>query len=86
MQAVQTLVMLNIALGVATFVIVIITYRFGKGFIGNLAILVGLILGTALAMLCGVTDFSEVGRSQWVSIVTPLYFGLQPLTLLLSFL
>ena len=27
-------------------------------------------------MLCGVTDFSEVGRSQWVSIVTPLYFGL----------
>ena len=32
---------LNIALGVATFVIVIITYRFGKGFIGNLAILVG---------------------------------------------
>ena len=67
---------LNIALGVATFVIVIITYRFGKGFIGNLAILVGLILGTALAMLCGVTDFSEVGRSQWVSIVTPLYFGL----------
>ncbi len=67
---------LNIALGVATFVIVIITYRFGKGFIGNLAILVGLILGTALAMLCGVTDFSEVGRSQWVSIVTPFYFGL----------
>ena len=68
--------LLNIALGVATFIIVIITYRFGKGFIGNLAILVGLILGTALAMLCGVTDFSEVGRSQWVSIVTPFYFGL----------
>ena len=76
---------LNIALGVATFVIVIITYRFGKGFIGNLAILVGLILGTAPLCFVGV-DFSEVGRSQWVSIVTPLYFGLQPLTLLLSFL
>ena len=67
---------LNIALGVATFAIVIVTYRFGKGFIGNLAILVGLILGTALAMICGITDFSEVGRSQWVSIVTPFYFGL----------
>ena len=29
-------------------------------------------------LLCFVvlTDFSEVGRSQWVSIVTPFYFGL----------
>ena len=68
--------LLNIALGVATFILVILTYRFGKGFLGNLAILVGLILGTALAMICGITDFSEVGRSQWVSIVTPFYFGL----------
>ncbi|MDU7842024.1 MAG: nucleobase:cation symporter-2 family protein [Veillonella sp.] len=52
---------LYIALGVATFVLVILTYRFGKGFLGNLAILVGLILGTALAMIVGITDFSEVG-------------------------
>lgn len=77
---------LYIALGVATFILVVITYRFGKGFLGNLAILVGLILGTALAMICGITDFSEVGRSQWISVVTPFYFGLQHLTLLLSFL
>ncbi|MDU1673487.1 MAG: nucleobase:cation symporter-2 family protein [Veillonella sp.] len=67
---------LYIALGVATFVLVILTYRFGKGFLGNLAILVGLILGTALAMIVGITDFSEVGRSQWISVVTPFYFGL----------
>ena len=49
---------LYIALGVATFVLVVLTYRFGKGFLGNLAILVGLILGTALAMIVGITDFS----------------------------
>ena len=67
---------LYIALGVATFVLVVLTYRFGKGFLGNLAILVGLILGTALAMIVGITDFSEVGRSQWISVVTPFYFGL----------
>ena len=41
-----------------------------------MAILVGLILGTALAMIVGITDFSEVGRSQWISVVTPFYFGL----------
>ncbi len=68
---------LYIALGgVATFIIVVLTYRFGKGFLGNLAILVGLILGTALAMITGITDFSEVGRSQWISVVQPFYFGL----------
>ena len=27
-------------------------------------------------MIVGITDFSEVGRSQWISVVTPFYFGL----------
>lgn len=66
----------NIALGAATFIIVVLTYRFGKGFIGNLAILIGLILGTVLAMCIGITNFDEVGKSQWLSIVEPFYFGL----------
>lgn len=66
----------NIALGVATFVIVVLTYRFGKGFIGNLAILIGLILGTVIAMFVGITNFDEVGKAQWISVVQPFYFGL----------
>ena len=58
---------LYIALGVATFVLVILTYRFGKGFLGNLAILVGLILGTALAMIVWYYRFFQrLGRSQWI--------------------
>lgn len=65
----------NIALGVATFVIVVLTYRFGKGFFGNLAVLVGLILGTVLAMAIGITNFDEVSRAQWISIIEPFYFG-----------
>ena len=72
---------LYIALGVATFVLVVLTYRFGKGFLGNLAILVGLILGTALAMIVGIMNFSEVGRSQWISVAdTHSILAFQPLT------
>ena len=52
------------------------TYRFTKGFISNLAVLIGLIGGTIIAMVLGVTNFEEVGRAQWVSVIEPFYFGL----------
>lgn len=66
----------NIGLGFITFLIVVFTYRFTKGFISNLAVLIGLIGGTIIAMVLGVTNFEEVGRAQWVSVIEPFYFGL----------
>lgn len=66
----------NIGLGFITFLIVVFTYRFTKGFISNLAVLIGLIGGTIIAMALGVTNFEEVGRAQWVSVIEPFYFGL----------
>ncbi|WP_251421743.1 nucleobase:cation symporter-2 family protein [Veillonella agrestimuris] len=66
----------NIGLGFITFLIVVFTYRFAKGFASNLAVLIGLIGGTIIAMALGVTNFDEVGRAQWVSVIEPFYFGL----------
>ena len=66
----------NLGLSFITFLIVVFVYRFGKGFLGNIAVLVGLFAGTAIAMAMGVTDFSAVGKSEWVSIIQPFYFGL----------
>ena len=56
----------NIGLGFLTFLIVVFVYKFAKGFLSNLSVLIGLIAGTAIAFAMGVANFDEVGRSQWV--------------------
>lgn len=66
----------NIGLGFITFLIVVFVYKFTKGFLGNLSVLIGLIAGTAIAFAMGVASFEEVGRSQWVAFIEPFYFGL----------
>ncbi len=57
----------NIGLGFLTFLIVVFVYKFAKGFLRNLSVLIGLIAGTAIAFAMGVANFDEVGRSQWVA-------------------
>lgn len=66
----------NIGLGFITFLIVVFTHRFAKGFVGNLSVLIGLIVGTVIAMAMGVTNFNEVGKAHWISVIEPFYFGL----------
>lgn len=67
---------MNLFLALITLVIVIFVYRFCKGFISNIAVLIGLIGGTIIATLLGQANFSEVSKSSWVGFVTPFSFGL----------
>ena len=66
---------MNLFLAFITLAIVIFVYRFCKGFISNIAVLIGLIGGTIIATLLGQANFSEVGKSEWVAFVTPFSFG-----------
>jgi xanthine permease len=65
-------------LGVALFVLLVILglLRFFKGFIANIAVLLGIIAGAILAALLGVMHFDQVVSASWVDIVTPFRFGL----------
>ncbi|WP_313095636.1 solute carrier family 23 protein [Corynebacterium variabile] len=58
-----------------TLAIIIVMQRFFKGFLGTLSILVGLVIGTAVAFGFGDTGFDDVGTSDWVGFTTPFYFG-----------
>jgi uric acid transporter len=64
-------------LGVALFVLLVILglLRFFKGFVANVAVLLGIIAGAILAALLGVMHFERVVSASWVDIVTPLRFG-----------
>lgn len=66
---------MNLFLGFVTLAIVLIVYRCAKGFFSNIAVLIGLIAGTVLAFFLGQVNFVEVGKADWVGIITPFSFG-----------
>lgn len=66
---------LDLSLALATLVIVLGVYRFGKGFVSNISVLIGLIAGTGIACLLGKTNFGEVLNAEWFSFVEPFAFG-----------
>ena len=66
----------NLALTFAVLAIVIVLYRTLSGFWSNIAVLLGLMAGTLLAIPLGMVNFSQVAAAAWFSIVSPLAFGL----------
>ncbi|RFU84686.1 purine permease [Streptomyces triticagri] len=64
-----------LALAGITLVIVLLIRRFTSGFVKQIAVLLGLIIGTVIAVPFGVTDFSAVGEASIVGFPTPFHFG-----------
>jgi uracil-xanthine permease len=48
---------------------------FGRGFVRNIAVFLGLVVGVVLAGFMGMLDFSAVPNAAPVALVTPFYFG-----------
>ncbi|MBD3688806.1 purine/pyrimidine permease [Nanchangia anserum] len=59
-----------------TLVIIIIVQRFFKGFLGTISVLLGLVIGTAVALILGDASFSQVSEASAFGFTTPFYFGL----------
>ena len=66
----------NLAIALATLVIIFTLIKFSRGPLRYGAILFGVIIGTVLATLAGHADFSEVGRAPWFAMIRPFQFGL----------
>ncbi|MCM3567745.1 nucleobase:cation symporter-2 family protein [Neobacillus mesonae] len=65
----------NLALAFGTLLFIIVLYRFFKGFIRAISILLGLIAGTIAAAFMGKVDFTAVSEASWFHLVTPLHFA-----------
>ena len=65
-------------LGIALFVLLVILAltKWGKGFLANVAVLLGIVGGCVLATLLGVMNFDKVAAAPWVDIIMPLHFGM----------
>lgn len=65
----------NLALAFGTLLFIIVLYRFFKGFIRSIAILLGLIAGTIVASFMGKVNLSAVGDASWLQMPRPFFFA-----------
>jgi xanthine permease len=65
----------KLALAFGIVLAIVLVGRFARGLLGQLGVLIGLVGGTVVAILLGMTDFSNVGSAAWLGIATPFHFG-----------
>ncbi|MEK4345279.1 nucleobase:cation symporter-2 family protein [Paenibacillus sp. FSL P4-0184] len=65
----------NLLLALITLLVILAVNRFATGFLRSISVLVGLVVGTAIAYGMGIVNFSTVGDASWVSMAQPFYFG-----------
>ena len=65
-------------MAVAAFVLVVILLlvRYGRGFVANISVLLGIVVGCVVAAVMGKMHFDKVGKAEWFDIVTPFAFGM----------
>ncbi|MGW7453149.1 nucleobase:cation symporter-2 family protein [Streptomyces sp. NPDC054787] len=65
----------NLAYALGTLLFILTLARIGKPFLSSLAVLLGLVVGTAVAWLLGDADFTAVRETGWFGVTTPFHFG-----------
>jgi len=65
-------------LAISAFVMLVIIglIRWGKGFLANVAVLLGIIAGAALASALGLMSFDKVAKASWFDVIVPFHFGM----------
>lgn len=65
----------NIVLSFGTLAFIVLSYRFFKGFMRSIAILLGLLFGTVVAIFMGEVSFGAVQEASVFHMIQPFYFG-----------
>jgi NCS2 family nucleobase:cation symporter-2 len=63
------------ALSLIVLLVILAVTKFGKGFVANIAVLIGLIVGAIVAALVGKMEFGAVAKAAWLGATVPFQFG-----------
>ncbi len=64
--------------GIAALVLVsiLLITKFARGFLANISVLLGIIVGAVVATAMGLMTYEKVGQAHWFDIVKPFHFGM----------
>ena len=66
----------NIAVSAVVLASILLIARFGKGFVANIAVLLGIVIGGVLTAALGMMHFDKVADAHWFALITPFRFGM----------
>ncbi len=65
----------NLAVAGVVLVAILLLVKFARGFVANIAVLLGIVVGCGVAALMGKMSFEKVAKANWFDVVTPFAFG-----------
>ncbi|MCL3883258.1 nucleobase:cation symporter-2 family protein [Marivita sp. GX14005] len=65
----------NMAISGIVLLTIILIMKFFTGFLANISVLCGIVVGGVLAAIMGVMHFDHVGTASWFAFITPLRWG-----------
>ncbi len=65
----------NIGLSAMVLVTIMLVAKFAKGFLANVSVLVGIVVGAVVAVSMGLMNFDKVAKASWFALITPFQFG-----------
>ncbi len=65
----------NLAISAFVLIAILLLVKYTKGFVSNISVLLGILVGTVLAAVLGKMSFDKVGEASWFRFVTPFAFG-----------
>jgi NCS2 family nucleobase:cation symporter-2 len=65
----------NMAVAAFVLVAILLLVKFTRGFVSNVAVLLGIVAGCVVAVAMGKMNFDKVAKANWFDVVTPFAFG-----------
>ncbi len=66
----------GIAISALVLASILLIAKFTKGFVSNISVLLGIVIGGIAATASGMMTFEKVAKADWFDLVTPLQFGM----------
>src|SRR4051794_22860613 len=66
---------LHLGMAAAVLVLILLITKYAAGFLANIAVLVGIIIGCAAAWIIGKMSFAKVASAEWFAPIIPFSFG-----------
>jgi len=66
----------NLAIALFVLAAILLIAKFARGFVANISVLLGIVLGGVVATALGKMTFEKVGNAPWFDIVLPFHFGM----------
>ncbi len=66
----------GVGISALVLVSILLIVKYARGFVANISVLLGIVIGAIAAAAVGLMTFEKVGKAPWVDIVLPFHFGM----------